>query len=299
MKKKHTSKADYHPSAKQAKSASFAQDKFNDNAKNKFKEKSKSPKANRPKNPYFYGIHAVTMLLKRRPEDVLNLFLQARDDGQMSDEHQRIAQLAQAFGISVQSTHKDRLAELCDSHQHQGVVAAARATPMADEGLLDKLAEKPDALFLVLDQITDAHNLGACLRSACAMGVDAVIIPRHQSAPMTATVAKVSVGASEVIDVVTVTNLARTLDKLKKAGVFVFGTALDETAKAAYDCDFGGKVAIIMGSEGEGMRRLTQELCDTLVYIPMAEIADRPQSLNVSVATGMMLYEVFRQRRGK
>lgn len=256
----------------------------------------KDKKDTKPKNPYFYGIHAVDMLLKRRPIDVLNLFIQARDDGQVSDEHTRLMQLASDFGISVQMAQKERLAELADSHQHQGVVAQARPMLMADESVLDTLVQKDNVLFLVLDQITDAHNLGACLRSACAMGVDAVIIPRHQSAPITPTVAKVSVGASEVIDVVAVTNLARTLDKLKKAGVFVFGTALDETAKPLHECDFGGKVAIIMGSEGDGMRRLTQELCDTLVYIPMANTPDRPQSLNVSVATGMALYEVARQR---
>lgn len=256
----------------------------------------KDKKDSKPKNPYFYGIHAVDMLLKRRPIDVLNLFIQAREDGQASEEHTRLMAMASDYGISVQMTHKDRLAELADSHQHQGVVAQARPTPMADESVLDALVQKENALFLVLDQITDAHNLGACLRSACAMGVDAVIIPRHQSAPITPTVAKVSVGASEVIDVIAVTNLARTLDKLKKAGVFVFGTALDDTAKPLHECDFGGKVAIIMGSEGDGMRRLTQELCDTLVYIPMADTPDRPQSLNVSVATGMALYEVARQR---
>ncbi len=277
------------PKSAAAKSAS----KNHTKAKDARFDKAKSAK---PKNPHFYGIHAVTMLLKRRPEDVLTLFIQAREDGQISHEHQRLADTAHAFGISVQIAHKERLAELCDSHQHQGIVAAARATPMADEALLDAMAAKPDALFLVLDQITDAHNLGACLRSACAMGVDAVILPRHQSAPMTPTVAKVSVGASEVIDVVSVTNLARTLQRLKQAGVFVFGTALDATAKPAFACDFSGKVAIVMGSEGDGMRRLTQELCDTLVYIPMADTPDRPQSLNVSVATGMMLYEVARQR---
>lgn len=282
--KKHGQKSDHHT------------------LKSHYKEKLNKPprqaKPAKPKNPYFYGIHAVSMLLKRRPEEVLSLFIQRRDDGQMSEEHRRIAASAEQFGISIQSAQRERLTELCDSPQHQGVVALARPTPMADEAILDELMDKDEALFLVLDQITDAHNLGACLRSACAMGVDAVIIPRHQSAPMTPTVAKVSVGASEVISVISVTNLARTLEKLKKAGVFVFGTALDDTAKPAFECDFGGKVAIIMGSEGEGMRRLTQTLCDTLVYIPMAPIADRPQSLNVSVATGMMLYEVMRQRQG-
>lgn len=253
-------------------------------------------KPSKPKNPHFYGIHAVTMLLNRRPEDALSLFVQLRDDGQVSDEHQKIIDLAKTVGISVQMTHKDKLAELCDSHQHQGVVLSARAITPLDENALQAFANKPDALFLVLDQITDAHNLGACLRSACAMGVDAVIIPKHQSASITPTVAKVSVGAAEVIPVVLVTNLARSLEMLKKQGVFVFGTALDENAKPLHQCDFSGKVAVVMGSEGDGMRRLTQECCDTLVYIPMADTPDRPQSLNVSVAAGMTLYEVARQR---
>lgn len=260
---------------------------------------SKTNTSNKQKNkntPHFYGIHAVTMLLKRRPEDVLSLFVQMKEDGKLSQEHEKIVQLAKNFGISIQMTHKNKLTQLCDSLQHQGVVAAARATPVFDENTLELLCDKPDVLFLVLDQITDAHNLGACLRSACAMGVDAVILPRHQSASLTPTVAKVSVGAAEVVCVVSVTNLARTLDKLKQKGVFVFGTALDETAKPLNSCDFSGKVAIVMGSEGDGMRRLTQESCDTLVYIPMADTADRPQSLNVSVATGMVLYEIARQR---
>lgn len=261
---------------------------------NKSHAPNKTTKVNR--TPHFYGVHAVTALLKHRPQDALTLFVQLRDEGASSQTHDEIVQMAHDFGVSVQMAHKDKLAQLCDSHQHQGVVVAARLPPVHDEGYLTQLSAKPDVLFLVLDQITDAHNLGACLRSASAMGVDAVIIPKHQSVSITPTVAKVSVGAAEVIPVVAVTNLARSLEMLKKSGVFVFGTALDETAKPLYDCDFIGKVAIIMGSEGDGMRRLTKEYCDTLVYIPMVDNPDRPQSLNVSVATGMALYEVSRQR---
>lgn len=263
------------------------------------KDKSGKPNSSKAKpnrTPHFYGIHAVTALLKHRPQDALTLFVQLREDGATSQTHDDIIKLAKDVGVSVQMTHKDKLAELCDSHQHQGVVVSARAPKLYDESDLVALCDKADALFLVLDQITDAHNLGACLRSASAMGVDAVIIPKHQSVSITPTVAKVSVGAAEVIPLVAVTNLARSLYALKKSGVFVFGTALDETAKPLYDCDFSGKVAIIMGSEGDGMRRLTREYCDTLVYIPMADNPDRPQSLNVSVATGMALYEVTRQR---
>lgn len=248
-----------------------------------------------PKNPYFYGIHAVKAILNARPEDALTLFVQSYENNH-NDGHDEIIALAKSLGVSVQNTHKDKLAELCASHQHQGVVLQARPRVASDESVLDEFLDKADALFLVLDQITDPHNFGAILRTASAMGVDAVIVPRHQSVGLTPTVAKVSVGGSEAVAVAQVTNLARTLDKLKSAGVFVFGTALDENAKPLQACDFGGKVAIVMGSEGDGMRRLTAEYCDTLVYIPMTDRSDRPQSLNVSVATGMVLWEVVRNR---
>lgn len=244
--------------------------------------------------PHFYGIHAVNALLKHRPLDALALFVQEGSQNNAVDE---IVAVAKQLGVAVQFAQKNRLDELCGSPQHQGVVLSARMPALADEADLSRLLEKSDVLFLVLDQITDAHNLGACLRTASAMGVDAVILPKNQSATITPTVAKVSVGASEVVPVISVTNLARTLEMIKKAGVFVFGTALEETAVSSDDCDFSGKVAIVMGSEGDGMRRLTTTLCDTLVMIPMADNPDRPQSLNVSVATGMMLYEVTRQRR--
>lgn len=250
----------------------------------------KSPQ--KPTKPHLYGTHAVRAVFETRPTDILTLFVAPNDKGQTDNEWQT---LADTYGISIQKTHKDTLTELCGSSQHQGVVAMVRSMPSYDESILDELIAKPNALFLILDQITDAHNLGACIRTACAMGVDAIIVPKDKSAPLTPTVAKVSVGASELLPVVSVTNLARTISELKKAGVFVFGTALDETARPAHACDFHGKVAIVMGSEGDGIRRLTGELCDTLVYLPMTTKA-RPQSLNVSVATGMVLYEVARQR---
>lgn len=246
-------------------------------------------KPKKPK-PHFYGVHAVKALLAFRPEDAKTLFIQNLDNLSGFDE---ILDIAKTLGISIQSTTKDKLTELCGSSQHQGVAVLANPPILADESVLDVLCQKPDVLFLVLDQITDAHNLGACLRTACAMGVDAVILPKNQSATITPTVAKVSVGASEIVPVISVTNLARALEMIKSKGVFVFGTALDPSAKSVFDCDFSGKVAIVMGSEGEGMRRLTTELCDTLVYIPMTQ---KIQSLNVSVATGMMLCEVARQR---
>ncbi|UNU72522.1 23S rRNA (guanosine(2251)-2'-O)-methyltransferase RlmB [Moraxella nasovis] len=253
------------------------------------------PQKAKKTTPNFYGTHAVKAILQNRPEDALALFVQNYDNNS-NNNHDAIIALAKSVGVSVQIAQKDSLTELCGSTQHQGVVLSARMQAMADEALLDDMMDADDALFLVLDQITDPHNFGACLRTAAVMGVSAVIVPRHGSVGLTPTVAKVSVGGVESVPVIEVTNLARCLEKLKKAGVFVFGTALDDTAKPLQACDFGGKVAIIMGSEGEGMRRLTTELCDTLVYIPMTDNPNRPQSLNVSVATGMVLWEVVRQR---
>lgn len=260
-------------------------------------QKNKKPTQNpkKPAMPHFYGTHAIKAILNTRPMDAKALFVQSYDNHH-NDNHDEIIALATSLGVSVQTAQKDTLTELCGSPQHQGVVLSARSRPMLDESELDSLAGQDNTVFLVLDQITDPHNFGACLRTASAMGVSAVIVPRHQSVGLTPTVAKVSVGGSDAVPVVAATNLARCLERLKSAGVFVFGTALDESAKPLQACDFGGKVAIVMGSEGGGMRRLTGELCDTLVYIPMTDNPERPQSLNVSVATGMVLWEVFRGR---
>lgn len=253
----------------------------------------KSDKAKKLQSkPHFYGTHAVQAVFDNRPTDILTVFL-ANDESGVGSEHWR--QLAVLHDIPIQYTTKDTLTELCGSSQHQNIVAMVRSMPVYDESCLESLVQNPNAIFLILDQITDAHNFGACIRTACAMGVDAVIVPKNKSAPLTPTVAKVSVGASELVPIVAVTNLARTIGELKASGVFVFGTALDETACPAHKCDLTGRVGIVMGSEGEGIRRLTGELCDGLMYLPMTTKA-RPQSLNVSVATGMALYEVARQR---
>lgn len=247
------------------------------------------------KPSYFYGVHAIDALLEHRAIDALSLFVQ---QGRESDSHvQAIIAKAKDNGVSIQPTQKDKLTQLCGSPQHQGVVLHARPLGFADEGLLDKIADRDQCLLLVLDQITDAHNFGACLRTAVAMGVDAVICPKHHAASLTPTVAKVSVGAAEMMPIISVTNLARALAQIKKSGVFVFGTALNADAKALHEADLTGKTALIMGSEGEGMRRLTTESCDELIYIPMSgNEHGNLQSLNVSVATGMALYEVNRQR---
>ena len=233
--------------------------------------------------------------------DGLALFIQ--DTKQADSNVVTMVQLAQQYGISVQIAGKDKLTKLAESPQHQGVVLQARPATLQDETDLQQLIshkqqQQRPVLLLILDQITDPNNLGACLRTAVAMGVDAVIIPKHHTSTITPAVAKVAVGATELIAFVQVTNLARTLTEIKKQGVFVFGTALDATAKAAKDCDLTGDVAIVMGSEGEGIRRLTADTCDQLVYIHMVgNTQGSSQSLNVSVATGMMLYEASRQRQ--
>lgn len=250
---------------------------------------------------YFYGIHAVQSILQHRGMDGLTLFIQEgkkQDDATVAD----ILNLANTYGIAIQTSAKDKLTKLAESPQHQGVVLQARAAELQSEADLTYLIEKHQAaqkplLLVVLDQITDPNNLGACLRTAVAMGVSAVIIPKNHSSSITPAVAKVAVGAVELIPFIQVTNLARTLTEIKKQGVFVFGTALDETAKPVQDCDLTGDVAIVMGSEGDGIRRLTADTCDQLVYIPMSgNEHGHIQSLNVSVATGMMLYEASRQR---
>lgn len=251
------------------------------------------------KSVNYYGIHAVHAILQQRGLDGVALFIQS---GRQADASMvSILELANQYGISTQFSTKEALTKLADSPQHQGVVLQARPAAIVNEGDLTTIIEThPNVLLLVLDQITDPNNLGACLRSAVAMGVDAVIIPKNHASGITPAVAKVAVGATEYISFIQVTNLARTLNQIKQLGVFVFGTALDSGAKRIQECDLTGKVAIVMGSEGDGIRRLTAETCDQLIYIPMSGNEQGTiQSLNVSVATGIALYEVSRQRSTK
>lgn len=251
---------------------------------------------------YFYGIHAVQAILQNRGIDGLALFIQDGKQNKTDEAVENIINLAKQYGISVQFSAKDKLTKLAESLQHQGVVLQARPSDVQDENdlklLIDKYqSEQKSLLLLILDQITDPNNLGACLRTAVAMGVSAVIIPKNHSSSITPAVAKVAVGATEYMPFIQVTNLARTINEIKKQGVFVYGTALDDTAKSVQDCDLTGDVAIVMGSEGDGIRRLTADSCDQLVYVPMTGNEHGfIQSLNVSVATGMVLYEVSRQR---
>ncbi|WP_168417588.1 MULTISPECIES: 23S rRNA (guanosine(2251)-2'-O)-methyltransferase RlmB [Acinetobacter] len=246
------------------------------------------------KPEYYYGVHSVESLLELEPERVLTLFtLKGRDDQRL----QKILELAEPFGISVQKASRDSLEKLAGLPFHQGVVAAVRPHPSLNEKDLDSLLlADAQPLLLALDQVTDPHNLGACIRTAAAMGVAAVIVPRDRSASLTPTARKVAAGGAEKVKFIQVTNLARTLAHLKQEfNVRVVGTMLDEKALPIQQFDFTGTaVCVVMGAEDTGLRPITQSQCDQTVFIPMA---GNLQSLNVSVATGMALYEACRQRQ--
>ncbi|OTH00428.1 MULTISPECIES: 23S rRNA (guanosine(2251)-2'-O)-methyltransferase RlmB [Acinetobacter] len=245
------------------------------------------------KTEYFYGVHSVESLLELEPERVLTLFtLKGRDDQRLKN----VLALADPFGISVQQASRDKLEKLAGQPFHQGVVAAVRPHPTLNEQDLDELLKQnPQALLLALDQVTDPHNLGACIRTAAAMGVEAVIVARDRSASLTPTARKIAAGGAEKVKFIQVTNLARTLGNIKEEfNVRVVGTMLDEKALPVQEFDFTGTgICVVMGAEDTGLRPITQSQCDQTVYIPMA---GNLQSLNVSVATGMALYEACRQR---
>jgi len=245
------------------------------------------------KTEYFYGVHSVESLLELEPERVLTLFtLKGRDDQRLKN----VLALADPFGISVQQASSEKLEKLAGQPFHQGVVAAVRPHPTLNEQDLDELLKQnPQALLLALDQVTDPHNLGACIRTAAAMGVEAVIVARDRSASLTPTARKIAAGGAEKVKFIQVTNLARTLGNIKEEfNVRVVGTMLDEKALPVNEFDFTGTgICVVMGAEDTGLRPITQSQCDQTVYIPMA---GNLQSLNVSVATGMALYEACRQR---
>ncbi len=238
-----------------------------------------------------YGIHAVQGLLKSDAPRIQEIWFQnGRDDQRIK----KLLDLAKSEGIPCKFVSRRGLDDLVDEGNHQGVVAYCALGETHDEAFLQKLIEHlpHPPLLLVLDSITDPHNLGACMRSAEAAGVDAVIAPRDRSAGLNSTARKVASGAAEVLPFVTVTNLSRTLQQLQQQGVWIIGAA-GEAEKSLYDADLKGAIALVMGAEGEGLRRLTRENCDFLINIPMYGTVS---SLNVSVATGVCLFEAIRQR---
>lgn len=239
-----------------------------------------------------YGLHAVITLLERSPEQIMELWLlNTRTDKRI----QKVIDLASAQEISVRETDKGLMNQKTDEASHQGVIAWRKPRQNITEKHLPEILDSLSgtALILILDGITDPHNLGACLRTADAAGAQLVLAPKDQSAPLNATVAKVACGAAEVVPYIQVTNLARTMKELQERGIWIIGTA-GEAEQSLYQQDLKGAIAIVMGAEGAGMRRLTRETCDYLVNIPMA---GEVSSVNVSVATGICLFEAVRQRQ--
>ncbi|MFC7408377.1 MULTISPECIES: 23S rRNA (guanosine(2251)-2'-O)-methyltransferase RlmB [Hydrogenophaga] len=239
-----------------------------------------------------FGFHAVGVRLKTAPTSILELYVDpSRRDARM----RQFVERAKEAGLRLLDADGMRLAKLCGSHGHQGVVARVQAIDLARslDDLLDQLeAAGQVPLLLVLDGVTDPHNLGACLRVADGAGAHAVIAPKDHAVGLNATVAKVASGAAETMPYFMVTNLARTLGELKERNIWVIGTSGD-APKSLYQMDFKGPTALVLGAEGDGMRQLTRKTCDELVSIPMAGAVE---SLNVSVASGVCLYEALRQR---
>jgi 23S rRNA (guanosine2251-2'-O)-methyltransferase len=236
-----------------------------------------------------FGFHAVGVRLKTAPQSIVEIYFEpTRRDARM---RQFVAK-AQEAGVRLIEADALRIAKLSGSHGHQGV--AARVEPLPQVHSLDELLESltEPALLLVLDGVTDPHNLGACLRVADGAGVHAVIAPKDHAVGVNATVAKVASGAAETVPYFMVTNLARTLNELKERNIWCIGTS-ENAPKTLYEVDLKGPVALVLGAEGEGIRQLTRKTCDELVRLPMKGAVE---SLNVSVASGVCLYEAVRQR---
>ncbi|MDA9004091.1 23S rRNA (guanosine(2251)-2'-O)-methyltransferase RlmB [bacterium] len=252
--------------------------------------KNANPKRRKPVSDHrVFGLHAVQNLLNSTPDRINKLFLvQERSDHKLK----KIRHLAERADISIEIMARKKLDNLVEGN-HQGVVADCRPGETYDEAFLTELIDRVKApLILVLDGVTDPHNLGACLRSAEAAGVHAVVVPRDNAVGITSIVSKVASGAAEIVPLITVTNLARTLQTLQGSGLWIAGAA-GEATQSYTEIDFTGPTVIAMGAEGKGLRRLTRETCDYLIKIPMA---GQVSSLNVSVATGILLFEVQRQR---
>lgn len=246
---------------------------------------------------WIVGINAVSAAIENDADNVREVLLEA---GAKNPRIGEIESSARRRDIEVRRVVQNALDGVAGGLRHQGVVARYAAAKTWDEHDLGELVDAADgkALLLVLDGVQDPHNLGACLRSAAASGATAVVIPRDKAVQVNATVRKTSAGAADSIPVVRVTNLARTLRDLQKQGVWLYGLAGEATA-SLYAIDLRGNVALVLGGEADGLRRLTREHCDQLVTIPMPGIASTPglDSLNVSVTAGVVLFEAVRQRQ--
>jgi 23S rRNA (guanosine2251-2'-O)-methyltransferase len=238
-----------------------------------------------------FGFHSVLSRIRQHPESVKEVcYDKARNDARMLE----MLKVSEQKGIRIMQMDKERLDGLANHGRHQGICARVVDTPMPYKDIHDILESELDEppFFLILDGVEDPHNLGACLRVADAMGVHAVIAPKDRAVGLNATVRKVACGAAETVPFIAVTNLARTMRELKDAGVMLVGAAAEADGDL-FSCKLTGPLGLVLGAEGTGLRRLTAETCDALVSIPMFGTVE---SLNVSVASGICLYEARRQR---
>lgn len=246
------------------------------------------------KAKYVAGLRSVEQLIAQRPQEIQRIFAEYQT---ANPRLEAVINAANAKGIEIQSANRARLQQMSDESRHQGVVAEIRRSQTLDEAALrtlveDRLTADQTILILVLDGIQDPHNLGACLRTADAAGVDAVVVPRHGAAGLGPTVSKVATGAAESIPFAVVPNTGKTLDWLKEYGIRIIGTS-DAGAKDLFDGSLDGSVALVMGREESGLRANIEKRCDEVVRLPMRGSVS---SLNVSVAAGICLYEIVRQQ---
>lgn len=247
---------------------------------------------------WVFGLHAAASAVEQHPERIKEvLLLKGRQDKRMSALLDEI----RAKGVRFRLLNKDEFDRTLSKQElrqarHQGVLVQTTAAPVRQEADLDRMLENLDVppLLLVLDGVTDPHNIGACLRSCDAAGAHGLIVPKDKSATLTSTAVNIASGAADTVPFFAVTNLARTLESLKERGIWVYGTA-GEASSNIYQTDLKGPIALVMGAEGKGLRRLTRETCDGLIHLPMAGTVS---SLNVSVAAGVCLFEAVRQRLG-
>lgn len=241
-----------------------------------------------------FGIHAVQAALDYSPQNIRRAWV---DSQRLDARLKQVIDDLVALGITPEKTERKKLERMADGKNHQGIMVAVELPAMLSEDRLkqDVEALNETAFYLVLDQVQDPHNLGACLRTADAVGAHGIIVTKDNAAGITPTVCKVASGAAETVPVYQVTNLARVLRWMKEQNIWIMGAA-GEAKQTIYDMQLDMPLALVMGAEGTGMRHLTRQHCDFLVKIPMA---GQVESLNVSVAAGVMLYEVFRQKRIK
>ena len=243
------------------------------------------------KQRFVYGFHGIASLLRHRADDVIRIYYdRQRQDARM----QHVLQQIDDMKLPVSCVEGARLAQMVDARQHQGIVAEVKERQQGSlPDFLQTLDMAANPVVMLLDSVTDPHNLGACFRIADAFGVSAIIVPKDRSAPLNATVSKTASGATETVPFFAVTNLVRTIELLKKTGFWIFGTEMADTAKAVNQLDLQCAVAWVFGSEGAGIRNLTRQHCDHLAIVPMT---GEVESLNISVAAGVCLYETQRQR---